>query len=176
MGIDIYARWKGQTRAEERAQHTGFSVVHGHVGYLREAYHGEPYATHQLVCEAVVSPTHEAKIPAAVLRERLPRTLELVRERERVVYHDTDEKSIHFTERWRLEAPEVYRTIPVNRDLYEELGYEDDAVILTDSLYDALLKPFEGKVDSDAHADLDFEEVSPAMIGKKWIVVVDYHN
>jgi predicted Rossmann fold nucleotide-binding protein DprA/Smf involved in DNA uptake len=45
MGIDIYARWKGQTRQEQEAQYTGFSVVHGHLGYLREAYHGEPYAT-----------------------------------------------------------------------------------------------------------------------------------
>ena len=52
MGIDIYARWKGQTEAEEQAQNTGFSAVHGHVGYLREAYHGEPYATRYLAAEA----------------------------------------------------------------------------------------------------------------------------
>ena len=42
MGIDIYARWRGQTEEEQHAQITSFSVVHGHVGYLREAYHGEP--------------------------------------------------------------------------------------------------------------------------------------
>jgi len=42
-------RWNGQTKAEIEAQYTGFSVVHGHVGYLREAYHGAPYATEYLV-------------------------------------------------------------------------------------------------------------------------------
>jgi hypothetical protein len=45
MGIDIYARWKGQTAEEKKAQLAGFSLEHGHVGYLREAYHGNPCAT-----------------------------------------------------------------------------------------------------------------------------------
>src|SRR5438128_1651131 len=49
MGIDIYAYWDGMTDAEEAAQITGMSVVRGHVGYLREAYHGEPHATRVLV-------------------------------------------------------------------------------------------------------------------------------
>src|SRR6516225_8391052 len=48
-GIDVYAHWKGKTLAEERAQITGHSVAHGHVGYLREAYDGEPYAI-QVLC------------------------------------------------------------------------------------------------------------------------------
>ena len=86
MGIDIHARWKGQTEEEEAAQVTGFSVEHGHVGYLREAYHGEPYATRHLVAEAFDSDTGEARIPAKVLRERLPETIRLVKERLRVVY------------------------------------------------------------------------------------------
>src|SRR5436190_22708981 len=51
-GIDIYAHWSGKTAAEERAQINGLSVAHGHVGYLREAYDGEPYATRELVPEA----------------------------------------------------------------------------------------------------------------------------
>ena len=88
MGIDIYAHWKGQTAEEQEAQYTFFSVVHGHVGYLREAYHGEPYATRYLVAEAFDA--GEAKIPAKVLRERLPQTLKLVWQRERHVYHETD--------------------------------------------------------------------------------------
>lgn len=93
MGIDIYARWQGQTEAEEQAQHTGFSVVHGHVGYLREAYHGEPYATEYLVQEAFDHPDHRAQILAAVLRERLPHTLALVAVRQQMVYevHDPEE-------------------------------------------------------------------------------------
>jgi hypothetical protein len=53
MGIDIYAHWCGQTATEEDAQVTGFGIAHGHVGYLREAYHGEPYATRVLVPEAL---------------------------------------------------------------------------------------------------------------------------
>ena len=95
MGIDIYARWKGQTEAEERAQQTGFSPVHGHVGYLREAYHGEPYATQSLVPEAFESPEHRAEIPAAVLRERLQHTLALVAVREQTVYDEHDPEAIH---------------------------------------------------------------------------------
>ncbi len=94
MGIDIYARWKGQTKKEVNAQLTGFSVVHGHVGYVREAYHGEPYATRYLVKEAFEHPTGKVRIPAAVLRERLPHTLEIARERERTLYKETDEREI----------------------------------------------------------------------------------
>lgn len=94
MGIDIYARWSGQSEDEIKAQYTGFSIVHGRVGYLREAYHGEPYATEYLVREAFESKDGTARVPSKTLRERLPRTLELVRERERVVYHEEDEDEI----------------------------------------------------------------------------------
>jgi hypothetical protein len=94
MRIDIYARWKGQTEAEENAQYIGFSVTHGSAGYLREAYHGEPYATRFLCREAFASPTGEATIPAAALRDRLPKTLEIARERQREVYSETDEEEI----------------------------------------------------------------------------------
>lgn len=93
MGIDIYARWKNQTPKEKQAQITGFSVVHGHAGYLREAYRGDPYATHYLFQE-VFAKKGEAKIPAEVLRERLPRTLELVEIRERRLYKETRKKQI----------------------------------------------------------------------------------
>ena len=94
MGIDIYAEWTGQTKQEKDAQCTGFSVVHGRVGYLREAYHGEPYATRFFVREAFESSDGRAAIPAAVLRERLPETLAIVAERERSVYGTTDEAEI----------------------------------------------------------------------------------
>jgi hypothetical protein len=85
MGIDIYAHWPGQTKAEEAAQITGFDTTKGRVGYLREAYHGEPYATRHLCPEAFES-LDGARIPAAVLRKRLPRTIELALERARLVY------------------------------------------------------------------------------------------
>ncbi len=99
MGIDIYMRWKGQTKEETDAQYAGYSVVHGHVGYLREAYHGDPYATRVLVPEAFAG--HDNKpddfdwraykgepISAAVLRERLPDTVAAAIERARVVYDE----------------------------------------------------------------------------------------
>ena len=66
MGIDIYAKWSGMTREESKAQITGFDTAAGQVGYLREAYHGEPYATRVLVPEAFEDEV--AVIPAAALR------------------------------------------------------------------------------------------------------------
>ncbi len=68
MGIDIYAEWRGMTQEESNAQITGFDAAAGHVGYLREAYHGEPYATRVLVPEAFE--TGEARPPW--LLDRLP--------------------------------------------------------------------------------------------------------
>ena len=64
-----------------------------------------------------------------------------------------------------------------DRDGLDELGQEDDAMILTESIYERLLKNYEG-IDSDdcEYADLEFERCSREMIGKKWVVVVDYHN
>lgn len=94
MGIDIYVEWKGITEAEQDAQITGFSVEHGHVGYLREAYHGEPYATRVLVEEAFLHPHGRALISADLLRDRLPEVLELAEKREREVYEVTDPAEI----------------------------------------------------------------------------------
>lgn len=79
-------------------------------------------------------------------------------------------------EMWKVAAPEAYKHIAVNRGIYDHDGYEDDAMILTQELYDALLKAYEGQEDSEHHADLDDEPVSPDMVGRKWLVVVDYHN
>ena len=87
MGIDIYAEWQGQNAvAKRRQRQVWLSVEAGSVGYLREAYHGAPYATMHLCAEAFG--TGQADIPAAVLKERLPRALELVEERYRSVYKD----------------------------------------------------------------------------------------
>jgi hypothetical protein len=92
MGIDIYAQWDGMTEAEEAAQITGFSIEHGHVGYLREAYPGEPYATRRLVPEAFMY--GRAKISAVSLRQRLPETLEIAERRERKLYGATNAEDI----------------------------------------------------------------------------------
>jgi hypothetical protein len=92
MGIDIYAQWRGQTENERMAQlSVPFSTIVGRVGYLREAYHGEPYATHYLCAEAFDSEEGEARIRASTLRERLEKTLLLAAERERKLYQSSDE-------------------------------------------------------------------------------------
>jgi hypothetical protein len=88
MGIDIYAEWSGMSDADKKAQVTGFSVEHGHLGYLREAYHGEPYATRVLVPESFE--TGRAEIPAETLWERLPEALKAAEQRERELYGETD--------------------------------------------------------------------------------------
>jgi hypothetical protein len=77
---------------------------------------------------------------------------------------------------WDRTAPAVFKDIPMQRDTYAEYGYEDDAMLLTQDLYDALLKEYEGQEDSEYHADLDVEAVAPDMVGRKWLVVVDYHS
>jgi hypothetical protein len=86
MGIDIYASWTGKSDEELKAQHEAkFDVTMGRTGYLREAYHGEPYATQYLFAE-VFEGENGARIPAAILKARLPRTLALAEERERTLY------------------------------------------------------------------------------------------
>jgi hypothetical protein len=93
MGIDIYAHWKNQTPKQKQKQMTGFSVLRGNVGYLREAYHGSPYATRHL-CKEAFDKKDGAKIPSEVMRKRLPKTLELVDRRECDVYKQKSKKEI----------------------------------------------------------------------------------
>lgn len=86
MGIDIYLKWTGQTEEEKDAQITGFDITAGRVGYLREAYHGEPYATRILVPEAfeeIAMYVEGYEYQATTLRERLAETLAAVEERYR---------------------------------------------------------------------------------------------
>jgi hypothetical protein len=114
MGIDIYMHWDDQTDDERRAQYTGFDTTAGSVGYLREAYHGDPYATDTLVFDAfewtesinrlmsnaeangseldddlVTLLARGVPMRAEALRERLPDTLEKAQERIDTVYPDT---------------------------------------------------------------------------------------
>ena len=61
MGIDIYARWEGQLPDQvEKQLEVWLSGVDGGAGYLREAYHGEPYA----LCERV---ERESGVPVTVV-------------------------------------------------------------------------------------------------------------
>jgi hypothetical protein len=71
---------------------------------------------------------------------------------------------------------------PITRSSYEELGAEDDALLIDRALYDRFLKPLAGMDgclnDESPHryADLDSDPVDETFIGRKWLAVVDYHN
>lgn len=97
MGIDIYARYRGQPQEELDEQSSYYMTgAGGGVGYLREAYHGQPYVTRFLVGEAFA--TGEAAIRAALLRERLPEARRLAEVRLRQVYQETDDREIRSTQ------------------------------------------------------------------------------
>jgi len=74
--------------------------------------------------------------------------------------------------------PKRYKgLLTYDRSSYAQYGYEDDAMVLTKELYEACLKDHEGEdCDGEHYVDLDFDCVGPEMVGKKWLVVVDYHN
>ena len=68
-----------------------------------------------------------------------------------------------------------------NRSGYEQLGYDDDAVLLTADLYRALLAGYAGEAGCRnawqcEFTDLDDEPLHESFAGRKWLVVVDYHN
>ena len=84
-GNRLYAQWKHQSNEARHAQSDAWSSISaGDRGYLREAYHGELYATRYLCAEAFA--TGAARISSAVLRDRLPRAVALAEERERKLY------------------------------------------------------------------------------------------
>ncbi|MDH3599361.1 MAG: hypothetical protein OEU26_06930 [Candidatus Tectomicrobia bacterium] len=56
--------------------------------------------------------------------------------------------------------------------LESALGFEDDAMILTQELYDCFLQQ---AVAYEDVIDVEAEPIGPSMIGRKWIVVVDRH-
>jgi hypothetical protein len=110
MGINIKMTWKGSTEAERRerdrliadafgewaegwAAHAanvpgkGRTAL-GHLGYLYEGYHGDPYATRILVPEAFNSDSRQARIPAAAMRSRLREAMAASRQRAKAFYGD----------------------------------------------------------------------------------------
>jgi hypothetical protein len=91
MGIDVYLHWKGQRSGEMAAQLTGFRIDKGNVGYLREGYHGGPYATMALLPEGwdddiKLDEDGTFTIEAKTLRERLPATIMVAIYRRETVY------------------------------------------------------------------------------------------
>jgi hypothetical protein len=71
---------------------------------------------------------------------------------------------------------------PLLRRGYDDYGAGDDAMPVDQFLYDRFLKPYAGTdslIGNDKladFADLDGDEVDESFIGRKWLVVVDYHN
>jgi hypothetical protein len=102
MGIDIYMRWENQSQDDKEKQYTGYSIEAGHVGYLREASHGSPYATKHLLHEAFEAEDGEAYIPCETLRDRLQDTLKLHIRRCKDIYGEdvkfTDPSAKAFTD------------------------------------------------------------------------------
>lgn len=86
MGIDVYLTWDNQTEAEKKAQYTGFSVEAGKVGYLREAYHGSPYATHALFARRYWDGDEDARADVPELKRRLPATVLISLYRNEMLY------------------------------------------------------------------------------------------
>jgi hypothetical protein len=102
LGIDVYLSWEGITPEEQEKQLQGFDTTIGQTGYLREAYHGEPYATKTLMPEAfeedkwVKSKTQKdkfgdyiegARLASDLLIGRLPNAIAAVILRLKVVYN-----------------------------------------------------------------------------------------
>lgn len=69
---------------------------------------------------------------------------------------------------------------PPRLDAGEEFGAAADAIILTQRLFASFLEGFKGHMHLDgSHCqflDLDDDTCDPTFIGRKWIVVVDYHS
>jgi hypothetical protein len=88
MGIDVFMTWPGQSQADREAQ--GFMTPpteRGGAGYLRESYHGGPYATMVLLPEGWTGDDYAPfQISAAMLRERLPTAVFAALARQEIVY------------------------------------------------------------------------------------------
>ena len=88
MGIDMYLEWEGMTEDDTKAQYTGFEVSGkaGVAGYLREAYHGGPYATQVLAPECWKTEDQRTTLDAQTLRKRLPQAIATAHDRAQKVY------------------------------------------------------------------------------------------
>ena len=87
-----------------------------------------------------------------------------------------------FIERNAAELDAIWRKVggpgpsPYTRSGYEQLGYTDDAMAVTPLLFDALLAEYQGEDSCDGYVDLDCDPLQRDFIGRKWLVVVDYHS
>jgi hypothetical protein len=60
------------------------------------------------------------------------------------------------------------------RNTYLDLGFEDDAQIIDEELYEKLIKNCDK--DSKGYLDIEDEKLNKEQMIGRWIVLVDYHN
>ena len=95
MGIDVYLRWKGQTREEKENQYTGYLNA-GADGYLREGFNQNYFATDIMFPKAKFGKS--VKISNEILAARLPAMEKLYREKgesEEEIQHWRDFVALH---------------------------------------------------------------------------------
>ena len=93
MGIDIYVEWDKRTEEDKEKQYTGFSIESGDVGYLREAYHGSPYATKYFVQEAFEDEEYDGvEISSDTLLQRVPLAVDIHIQRHKEIYKESVSK------------------------------------------------------------------------------------
>ena len=124
MGIDCYNQTAQDLNGNDSGQ--GFDITAGDKGYLREAYHGNPYGTMHLLSECfeidkVIGSLsghdegveYEIKvfIPAKLLRKRLSKTLELVAERYKSNYKYATDKDIKVAQKSFIDFVELAEKI-----------------------------------------------------------------
>ena len=80
MGIDIYLSWDGQTEEDKQKMFSARRT--GQFGYLRESYHGGPYATQVVFRDAFDAEDATAAIPAALMKERMQSVTEPANQQE----------------------------------------------------------------------------------------------
>lgn len=112
MGIDVYMKWDGFKEEDKEKQLKGFDATIGDAGYLREAYHGEPYATMLLCGEGFEDERFKhaynpkakeddddygyVKIAGDVLIERMPVVIQAAIERNIKLYNSTFDQSLPY--------------------------------------------------------------------------------
>jgi len=95
--------------------------------------------------------------------------------------HWTREKRLkQYEEVFRKYFPNFKGIIPAWRDQYLQEGYEDDAKIIDEDLWNNLMKEVIAEDDTEQFCDMEDElnekTKKEDVIGKYWVVVVDYHS
>jgi len=72
---------------------------------------------------------------------------------------------------------EEYKDEPLYfRNTYLDLGYEDDAQIIDEELYEKLIKKLTKEKDPESYLDIEDEKLDKEQMIGRWCAVVDYHN